>query len=98
LSAIPVPSPGAHRDRRILQGDVPSPIAPPPGCHLHPRCPHSVDRCRTERPALADDAAGHATACHRWRELPDAAHLVPREAVTSRTLEKLQAAFVAAAG
>jgi oligopeptide/dipeptide ABC transporter ATP-binding protein len=97
LSAIPVPSPGAHRDRQILQGDVPSPIAPPPGCHLHTRCPHAVDRCRSERPALLAEAGGHATACHRWRELPDAAHLVPREAVTSRTLEKLQAAFVATA-
>ena len=97
LSAIPVPSPGAHRDRQILQGDVPSPIAPPPGCHLHTRCPHAVDRCRVERPELAGDPGGHATACHRWRDLPDAASLVPREAVTSPTLEKLQAAFVAAA-
>ncbi len=97
LSAIPVPSPAVHRDRQILQGDVPSPIAPPPGCHLHTRCPHAVDRCRRERPELVGDPAGHATACHRWRELPDAADLVPREAVTSRTLEKLQAAFVAAA-
>jgi peptide/nickel transport system ATP-binding protein/oligopeptide transport system ATP-binding protein len=92
-----VPSPGARRDRHILQGDVPSPIAPPPGCHLHTRCPHANDRCRSERPALID-AGGHATACHRWRELPAGAGLVPRESVTSSILEKLQAAFVAAGG
>jgi len=97
LSAIPVPSPGAHRDRQILQGDVPSPIAPPPGCHLHTRCPHVIDRCRRERPDLVNDPSGHATACHRWQDLPDAGHLVPREAVTGKILEKLQAAFVTTA-
>src|SRR3954451_15243670 len=41
LSAIPIASPMARRDRRILEGDVPSPINPPPGCHLHPRCPYA---------------------------------------------------------
>ncbi len=97
LSAIPVPSPGAHRERQILQGDVPSPIAPPPGCHLHTRCPHVIDRCRRDRPDLVRDPTGHATACHRWQELPDAGRLVPREAVTGQILEKLQAAFVTAA-
>ena len=69
LSAIPLPRPRARRDRTILPGDVPSPINPPPGCHLHTRCPHAIERCRVERPALID-AAGHATACHRWPELP----------------------------
>src|SRR5713226_4069166 len=43
LSAIPVPRPRARRDRTILTGDVPSPIAPPPGCHLHQRCPHAIE-------------------------------------------------------
>ncbi len=51
-----VRDPGAasarRRERTILPGDVPSPIAPPPGCHLHPRCPHAIERCRVERPAL----------------------------------------------
>ena len=46
LSAIPVPRPRARRERTILPGDVPSPINPPPGCHLHLRCPHAIERCR----------------------------------------------------
>ena len=55
LSAIPLPRPRARRNRQILEGDVPSPINPPPGCHLHPRCAYAVDRCRIERPWLIDD-------------------------------------------
>ena len=63
LSAVPEPDP-AHRAKRMaLAGDVPSPIAPPPGCPFHPRCPWAEERCRVERPALAGDAA-HAVACH----------------------------------
>jgi len=46
LSAIPVPAPGSRRERIILQGDVPSPLAPPPGCRFHTRCPHAQGRCR----------------------------------------------------
>jgi peptide/nickel transport system ATP-binding protein/oligopeptide transport system ATP-binding protein len=72
LSAIPVPTPAPLRDRRLLPGDPPSPISPPPGCHLHPRCPHAADRCLSETPML-EEAAGHATACHRWREIGAAA-------------------------
>ena len=68
--AIPVPQPHARRQRQLLEGDVPSPLSPPAGCHLHPRCAHAIERCRIERPALVDDQSGHATACHRWRELP----------------------------
>jgi oligopeptide transport system ATP-binding protein len=70
LSAIPLPLPGARRNRTILQGDVPSPLAPPPGCRFHTRCPHAAPRCRSEEPALEADADGHAVACHFWRELP----------------------------
>jgi peptide/nickel transport system ATP-binding protein len=47
LSAVPVPEPGASRQRIILKGDVPSPINPPKGCRFHTRCPHVFDRCRT---------------------------------------------------
>ena len=70
FSAIPVPQPNARRQRQLLEGDVPSPLSPPAGCHLHPRCAYAIDRCRIERPALVDDHKAHATACHRWRELP----------------------------
>ena len=91
LSAIPVPRPRAKRDRTILQGDVPSPINPPPGCHLHLRCPHAIERCRVERPALVADGA-HATACHRWRELPPVA-ATPAETGRSPAFERLIEAF-----
>lgn len=69
LSAIPVPDPTRARQRILLAGDVPSPIAPPPGCRFHTRCPHAVDRCRTEEPRLEIIDGGASVACHRWREL-----------------------------
>jgi len=68
ISAIPVPNPRKHRDRIILQGDVPSPINPPSGCPFHTRCPHVQERCRIEKPALRAVAttAGveQQVACH----------------------------------
>jgi peptide/nickel transport system ATP-binding protein/oligopeptide transport system ATP-binding protein len=92
LSAIPLPQPRARRDRPLLEGDVPSPIAPPTGCHLHPRCAYAIDRCRVDRPQLGDGDKGHATACHRWRELPPAAAAAMVEAPAPR-LERLMAKF-----
>jgi peptide/nickel transport system ATP-binding protein/oligopeptide transport system ATP-binding protein len=92
LSAIPVPAPRAKRDRIVLAGDMPSALEPPPGCHFHPRCPFAVERCRSERAALAEDSGGHAAACHRWTELPDAGALVAPEHA-SPALERLIAAF-----
>ncbi|HEY4202503.1 MAG TPA: oligopeptide/dipeptide ABC transporter ATP-binding protein [Devosiaceae bacterium] len=47
-----------------IKGELPSPLAPPTGCHFHPRCPHAFDRCRLERPALKAVANGHLSACH----------------------------------
>jgi len=47
-----------------LEGELPSPFAPPVGCHFHPRCPAAMDRCRHERPALAEIAPGRLSACH----------------------------------
>jgi peptide/nickel transport system ATP-binding protein/oligopeptide transport system ATP-binding protein len=93
LSAIPIPRPRARRERTILQGDVPSPINPPPGCHLHLRCPHAIERCRIERPALIADGA-HATACHRWPDLPAVA-ATPPDARRSAAFERLIGAFAA---
>jgi oligopeptide/dipeptide ABC transporter ATP-binding protein len=49
---------------RPVKGEIPSPLNPPPGCHFHPRCPHAMDRCRVERPALREIAPGHRSACH----------------------------------
>jgi peptide/nickel transport system ATP-binding protein len=64
LSAVPVPEPGANRQRIILKGDVPSPINPPKGCRFHTRCPYVFDRCRTEEPALELVGGDHFAACH----------------------------------
>ena len=65
LSAVPVPDPGAARRKRlILEGDVPSPISPPSGCHFHPRCPQAMERCRVEAPELHEDRPGHFVSCH----------------------------------
>jgi peptide/nickel transport system ATP-binding protein len=64
LSAVPVPEPGASRQRVILKGDIPSPINPPKGCRFHTRCPHVFERCRTEEPMLRQIELGHLAACH----------------------------------
>ncbi len=49
---------------RSVEGEIPSPLNPPSGCHFHPRCPHAMDRCRTEAPVLKDVAPGRTAACH----------------------------------
>ncbi|MFO1361079.1 MAG: ABC transporter ATP-binding protein [Burkholderiales bacterium] len=53
-----------HRRFAAIQGEIPSPLAPPPGCHFHPRCPHALPRCKIERPALREIAPGRLSACH----------------------------------
>jgi oligopeptide/dipeptide ABC transporter ATP-binding protein len=64
LSAVPVPDPNAKPQRIILQGDVPSPINPPSGCHFHTRCPYAEARCRSETPLVREVQPGHFAACH----------------------------------
>jgi len=64
LLAVPVPDPRIKRQKRVLQGDVPSPIKPPSGCHFHTRCPYAVERCRTETPVLREVKPGQLVACH----------------------------------
>jgi peptide/nickel transport system ATP-binding protein len=71
LSAVPVPTPGAARDRIILKGDVPSPSNPPGGCRFHTRCPYVFDRCRSVEPLLQQLAPGQFAACH-LHDLPAA--------------------------
>ncbi len=69
LSAIPIPDPDAKRERIIVSGDVPNPVAPPPGCRFHPRCPFAREFCRQVEPQLEDAGSGHLVACHRWHEI-----------------------------
>ncbi|NKC13086.1 MAG: dipeptide ABC transporter ATP-binding protein [Gammaproteobacteria bacterium] len=64
LSAVPIPNPEMRRKKIILQGDVPSPIKPPPGCHFHTRCPYAEERCKVEEPVLKNLTEGHRVACH----------------------------------
>jgi oligopeptide/dipeptide ABC transporter ATP-binding protein len=63
LSAVPMPDPARRGERIVLQGDVPSPINPPPGCSFHPRCPFAERRCTQVEPQLEFDGT-HAVACH----------------------------------
>ncbi len=69
LSAIPIPDPSVEerRERIVLTGDIPSPVAPPPGCRFHTRCPVAFERCKVEVPAFNDYGSGHFAACH-WVE------------------------------
>jgi oligopeptide transport system ATP-binding protein len=71
LSAVPVPDPKANvtRERLVLEGDVPSPIDPPPGCHFHTRCPWSTDVCVSDDPSLRELEPAHIAACHHPRNL-----------------------------
>ncbi len=53
-----------RRAYQPIKGELPSPLAPPPGCAFHPRCPHAMPRCTQERPLLRTLAPGHVSACH----------------------------------
>ncbi len=64
LSAVPIANPAVQRLKRLLPGDVPSPLAPPPGCPFHTRCAYAVARCRVETPPLRAVESGHLVACH----------------------------------
>ena len=64
LSAVPIPDPSLKRTRIKLEGDVPNPIRPPPGCHFHTRCPIAETRCSQSAPPLKPIADGHWVACH----------------------------------
>jgi oligopeptide/dipeptide ABC transporter ATP-binding protein len=63
LSSTPTPDPDARSERIILSGGVPSPQAPPSGCHFHPRCPAAADHCSQGQPELVDIGDGHLVAC-----------------------------------
>ena len=64
LSAVPIPDPKLRREKIVLEGDVPSPVNPPSGCHFHTRCPYVFDRCKVESPTLREISKGQLVACH----------------------------------
>ncbi len=66
LAALPIPDPRDNRarERRVVGGEPPSPIAPPPGCRFNTRCPRATEICKEVEPPLAEYAGGHLAACH----------------------------------
>ncbi len=92
LAAVPIPDPALRRERALLTGEIPSPLAPPSGCRFHTRCAFAQARCSTDDPALDDDGDGHAAACHFWRDLPPAA-ATPDRGIADARLARLQQFF-----
>src|SRR3954452_14852738 len=81
LSAVPIPDPKVERAREtiLLQGDLPSPAAPPQACRFHTRCPYvQPTRCREQRPPLRRLLPGHEVACH-WAEQIRSGEITPHE-------------------
>ena len=66
LSAIPKKDPAEKKVRIRLEGDVPNPASPPPGCAFHNRCPHCMDLCKEQAPESKELEPGHRVACHLY--------------------------------
>ena len=64
IASIPIPDPKMRKDRKGIEGEVPSPTNPPKGCRFHPRCTLAMDMCRTKEPVMAEVEPGHFVACH----------------------------------
>lgn len=69
LSAIPVADVTYRRERKYLEGEVPSPLNPPSGCRFRTRCPYAEEKCAAEGPAFMEIGKNHLVACHRWAEV-----------------------------
>ncbi len=79
LSAIPSLDPDDRGKAQKLEGEIPSPTNPPPGCKFQTRCPFAVDHCRKAEPVLKHTGNGHDVACHRWEELMGASPEAAKE-------------------
>ena len=64
IASIPIPDPKMRKERKGIEGEVPSPIDPPKGCRFHPRCPISGEICSRTEPDMIDIGGGHLVACH----------------------------------
>jgi oligopeptide/dipeptide ABC transporter ATP-binding protein len=89
LSAIPKPDPALRHDRVMLRGDVPSPLAPPPGCRFHTRCAYAQDRCRAEEPLLRPVGTGQQVACHFFESIPVPATGIETSAISPAFTRRL---------
>ncbi len=92
ISAVPVPDPEieATRQRVVLEGDVPSPINPPPGCRFHTRCPYAIQACKEVVPPLAEIKPNHFAACIRISpEQPDIDMVAPGDAPGLRDAQRI---------
>lgn len=86
ISAVPrLESSSSERERIILQGDLPSPANPPPGCHFSTRCPFAQARCRVEEPVLTPVEGGKQVSCHFWREI-QSGELQPNQELSASAL------------
>jgi oligopeptide/dipeptide ABC transporter ATP-binding protein len=88
LAAIPVPDPASRRASVLLQGEVPSALAPPSGCRFRTRCPHARPRCAEDEPLLQDGVA-----CHYWRQIPPPPGATVRAGAANERIAALQSAF-----
>jgi oligopeptide/dipeptide ABC transporter ATP-binding protein len=68
IASIPIPDPRMRKDRKGIEGEVPSPVNPPKGCRFHPRCPHAMPDCRVKEPKMTDMGNGHLVACFLYRK------------------------------
>lgn len=93
LSAIPIPKVGLDRQRIILEGDVPSPVNPPPGCPFAGRCAYAQAICRQEKPELEEKEDGHFVSCHFVKKAADGKLELPNNYSPLRELEELRTQY-----
>ena len=69
LAAVPIPEIGAKKERKLIKGEITSPINPGNECRFAKRCPYATERCFKETPALVEAVPGHFVACHNVKEI-----------------------------